>query len=366
MSYKIVTSFVLLMAVFGNKTVFADEQLRARNDAIIVRAIERMDGYDFKNDQHVTDAITRHMERVAGTQEYLDLAKKFRPSGMEKQLQHLILNGPSDNSKSQAAMLLLEAASGKSSLSELIHSKDVNASSSVARILGIVGNDSAHYLLIDAAENIDLSFEVRKQSILGLAKNGKGQNLILKSASENRLPADMRLLAGGLLTRSNNEAIKERAGRILPQPQTKDTAPSAPIDQLAAMKGTIDQGRKLFEGVGTCSNCHIVNRNGKEVGPDLSEIGSKLSREAMYIAILDPSAGISHNYENHSVLTNDGQVVNGLKISDTDQEIVIRTVDAIDKRIAKDEVELIKKSDKSKIQDEVTIPGLDQITSPVW
>ena len=134
---------------------------------------------------------------------------------------------------------------------------------------------------------------------------------------------------------------------MLPQPQQKNAAPIAPIDQLAGMKGNIDSGKKLFEGLATCSNCHIVNQRGKDVGPDLTEIGSKLSREAMYTAILDPSAGISHNYENYSVLTNDGQQINGLKISETDRELVIRTVEAIDRRIPKEEVELVKKSDKS-------------------
>ena len=164
---------------------------------------------------------------------------------------------------------------------------------------------------------------------------------------EQTLPADMRLLAGGMLARSNDVKIQERAKRLLPQPQMKDSAPLPPIDQLASLKGNIGAGKELFEGKATCSNCHIVNQLGKNVGPDLSEIGSKLSREAMYTAILDPSAGISHNYENFSVLTLDGQVIYGLKVSETDQVIVIRTADAVDRRIPKTEVDVVKKSDKS-------------------
>ncbi|MEC8474450.1 MAG: c-type cytochrome [Planctomycetota bacterium] len=164
---------------------------------------------------------------------------------------------------------------------------------------------------------------------------------------EQTLPADMRLLAGGMLARSNDVKIKQRAKRLLPQPQMKDSAPLPPIDQLASLKGNIGAGKELFVGKATCSNCHIVNQLGKNVGPDLSEIGSKLSREAMYTAILDPSAGISHNYENFSVLTLDGQVISGLKVSETDQVIVIRTADAVDRRIPKTEVDVVKKSDKS-------------------
>ena len=104
---------------------------------------------------------------------------------------------------------------------------------------------------------------------------------------------------------------------------------------------------KLFRSTATCANCHIVNKFGKNVGPDLSEIGDKLSREAMLTAILLPSAGISHNYENFSVLTEDGQVISGLKITETTDEVVIRTADAIDRKIDSDEIVQLKKSEKS-------------------
>ncbi len=327
--------------------VHADDNLRARNDAIIVRAIERMDGYDFRNDKHVAAALSRHLDRVAGTQEYLDLAKKFRPDGMEIQLMELVVLGPNDSAKSGAAELLLQTKNGAEMISALLHSEDQAKASKVCQTLGLLGNEPARSLLNKLVQSPGTSFETRKQALVGLAKNGVGQNTILQLVTDNQFPSEMRLLAGGLLSRSNNENIRERASRLLPQPQQKNAAPLAPIDQLAGMKGDIAAGKKLFEGVATCSNCHIINRIGKEVGPDLSEIGSKLSREAMYTAILDPSAGISHNYENFSVLTLDGQVISGLKVSDSDKEVVIRTAEAIDRRIPQDEIELVKKSEKS-------------------
>ena len=41
--------------------VVGDDPLRARNDAIIVRAIERMQGYDYSGNDHVQAAIARHI-----------------------------------------------------------------------------------------------------------------------------------------------------------------------------------------------------------------------------------------------------------------------------------------------------------------
>lgn len=337
--------FVLLSSFYisGN----ADDALRARNDAIIVRALERIDDHDLEGDVHAMAALNRHLDRVVGTQEYLTLVKKFKLAGREDELLGMIRNSNSDNLKTQAAELLLGKPNGKTYLSNLLRSEDSVTAKNSCRILGILGNDASRTLLLQTITNTQISFEVRQQAIVGLAKNGVGQNSVLKLAMEQTLPADMRLLAGGMLARSNDVKIQERAKRLLPQPQMKDSAPLPPIDQLASLKGNIGAGKELFEGKATCSNCHIVNQLGKNVGPDLSEIGSKLSREAMYTAILDPSAGISHNYENFSVLTLDGQVISGLKVSETDQVIVIRTADAVDRRIPKTEVDVVKKSDKS-------------------
>jgi putative heme-binding domain-containing protein len=71
----------------------------------------------------------------------------------------------------------------------------------------------------------------------------------------------------------------------------------------------------------------------------------------MFTSILDPSAGISHNFENYIVLTDSGQVFNGLLVSETPDEITLRTADAIDRKIPQDEIEQVKKSEKSIMPD---------------
>ena len=82
-----------------------------------------------------------------------------------------------------------------------------------------------------------------------------------------------------------------------------------------------------------------VAGSGKEVGPALTEIGSKLSKQALLESILFPSAGISHNYETYAVVLETGNVVTGLMVSKTDQEIVIKTQDAIVRKFALQEVD---------------------------
>ncbi|MEQ9069210.1 MAG: c-type cytochrome, partial [Gimesia chilikensis] len=120
---------------------------------------------------------------------------------------------------------------------------------------------------------------------------------------------------------------------------TRNNKPLPPINVLAGMKGDVVDGRVMFNTKGTCAKCHVVNGMGKEVGPDLSEIGKKLSREALFESILYPSAGISHNFEAYTVILVSGNVVNGLLVNKTDDAITIKDAEAIARTFKMDDVE---------------------------
>jgi putative heme-binding domain-containing protein len=87
-----------------------------------------------------------------------------------------------------------------------------------------------------------------------------------------------------------------------------------------------------------------VGGTGKDVGPNLSAIGAKLPAEALLVAILDPSAGISHNYETFIATTEDGRTVNGLLVSRSDDEVVIKDAAGVVHTLAAAEVEELTKS----------------------
>ena len=312
-----------------------------------------MHGYDYTGDGHVEAAIDRHLARNEGTAEYLKLIKRFRPEGMTAKLRLMLIGNVSDSVKVEAAGLLAQTENGPKLLRQLLNSDSVEDAAGVARILGLLGNGRSTNMLGEVVADAERPFEVRKHAVTGLARSKGGEQALLSLAQSKRLSADTRLLAGGLLARSRDAVVRKRAGELLPQPQLKNQKPLAPIDELASIKGDPIHGMQLFRGVATCANCHLVDKHGKEVGPDLSEIGSKLSREAMFTSILDPSAGISHNYENYIVLTASGQVINGLKVSETPDEVIIRTAEAIDRKISQQDIEQIKKSEKSIMPDNI-------------
>jgi putative heme-binding domain-containing protein len=123
--------------------------------------------------------------------------------------------------------------------------------------------------------------------------------------------------------------------------------PLPPIDVLAKKKGNVENGRKLYFGASTCSQCHMVGKEGQNVGPSLTEIGDKLTREAMYVSILSPSAGISHNYEAYSARNTDGEVVTGLLVSKTESGVTLKDAKGIERTIPASELEEFLKMEKS-------------------
>ncbi|MCA9053895.1 MAG: c-type cytochrome [Planctomycetaceae bacterium] len=85
------------------------------------------------------------------------------------------------------------------------------------------------------------------------------------------------------------------------------------LPSLAAMdplKADASRGRELFRAA-VCSRCHRVGTSGASIGPDLTGVGSRFSRQDILRSILDPSAVVAEIYRNVEVVTTDGRVLVG-------------------------------------------------------
>ncbi|HEV3120781.1 MAG TPA: HEAT repeat domain-containing protein, partial [Isosphaeraceae bacterium] len=109
-------------------------------------------------------------------------------------------------------------------------------------------------------------------------------------------------------------------------------------------KGKADRGRAVFldpKGIG-CIKCHAVAGQGGTVGPELSSVGAKYSRDELIASVLFPSARISSGYEATIVATTDGRVLTGLVKSDTPETLELADQAAQLVRIPKAEIDARK------------------------
>jgi len=79
---------------------------------------------------------------------------------------------------------------------------------------------------------------------------------------------------------------------------------------------------------GQCVRCHSIDGEGGTVGPDLSNIGNKLTREQIVQAMVEPSARLSPGYGTVKVTLKDGQTITGTLMEESKDELIIKTSDA--------------------------------------
>jgi putative heme-binding domain-containing protein len=85
----------------------------------------------------------------------------------------------------------------------------------------------------------------------------------------------------------------------------------ATVSPVANTTGDASQGETLFKR--NCSNCHIVNGAGGQLGPDLSRIGAARSRAALAAKIRGTSSSIRAGYEPVTLVTREGERIRGVR-----------------------------------------------------
>ncbi|EMI21797.1 membrane-bound dehydrogenase domain-containing protein [Rhodopirellula maiorica SM1] len=339
------TCFIVLAAACGLVVDAAAGQ--RESDQAVVESLLRLGpkGVELvRENPGVQAGVDRYLESHKGQRSYLNVVSKLELSGHADGLASF-LTPDIDGSLQAEAIRLLIRNGGLDVLAKVL-SKDDEAAVLVAGGLGLVNNKESRDLLKSLVIGRSSS-ALKIAATAGLGRAKTGQEFLLQLARNGDLPSECKFPAYNAMMTSANEAIRSEAEKLLkPEPTTTgETLP--PIRQLVRRRGDGKNGKLVFNGKGTCGNCHKVHGKGKEVGPDLSEIGSKLSREAMYVAILNPNAGISHNYEQYSILTVDGLVLNGLLVSETDNEITLKTAEGVERTTTQDDVEEFIKRDVS-------------------
>jgi putative heme-binding domain-containing protein len=111
--------------------------------------------------------------------------------------------------------------------------------------------------------------------------------------------------------------------------------------EILALTGDAERGKALFFGHSTmqCKTCHRIRDEGGRVGPDLTAIGKKLTREQVLESLAEPSKSIAHEYRTQLFETSDGRAFTGVIISKTEKEVLIRDAQDKETRIATDEIE---------------------------
>ncbi|MEX0867719.1 MAG: HEAT repeat domain-containing protein, partial [Pirellulales bacterium] len=321
---------------------FAAEGDQDRVAIVSQEALSRLPKLDLKKNPDQAAALNQALEGLKGTPQFVELVARFDMQTRYSDLLRLAQEH-SQQTLGVAAVKALLDKNQQELLAQSVAGDDHEAAMATLEALAAAADARAVDVLWPLVENKQADLERRRAAVRAAARSRDGAARLVGMAKQQQLDPALMAAAALPLSTSPYKELQADVTKLFPPPQAAAGASLPPLPELLKMKGNAAAGHEVYLKAGTCANCHKAGGEGKEVGPDLSEIGGKLSREALYESILFPSAGVSHNYETYAVILEDGTIHTGVLISQTDQEVKIKTAEAIELTFARGDIdELVK------------------------
>ena len=95
-----------------------------------------------------------------------------------------------------------------------------------------------------------------------------------------------------------------------------------------AANGDAARGEQVFRRESlNCQKCHAIGGAGGNVGPDMVSIGASAQPDYLLESLLEPNKKIKENYHSLILETDDGKIVTGIKLRETDTDLILRNAD---------------------------------------
>jgi putative heme-binding domain-containing protein len=350
---RLLVGIVIAVRIFATSIGAAEIPPEKLNT--LIGALTRLGPEKVNANPRLKDALGQVLAATKGTRQFVEIVQTFKLNDRNTNLLELAVANPNSDA-GVAAINVILANGGTELLQVALTGADAQRGARLATAIGNTLKGSTVPLLLPLLK-IGYDTALQKEAVRSLAKFKQGAEALLKLAASDAIPDTVRLTATMELNSVRWIDLKERAAKLLPLPQTQSGEAFPTIAELVGKSGNATRGKKIYarETV-ACNRCHQVNGDGIDFGPALSEIGSKLTKEALYESILAPSSGILMGYESWSIETTAGDEYYGLLISDTKDELAIKTVGGIVNRIKKSDIGFQRKSQLS------TMPtGLQQL-----
>ena len=220
--------------------------------------------------------------------------------------------------------------------------------------LSRVSHGGANRLLRSWIEKGNLKPQLEIQIVNAIGNDINGQRMLLKMLQSGKLRDHLTTSAAIKVAGSWDQNVRKEAPKFLAEVKSKRGKPLPTIKELLRKTGHVELGKEVF---GTyCASCHQVDGEGIVFGPDLSEIGDKLPKSALYNAIIYPSAGINFGYEGYLLTMKDETIYNGYIISETENQINLKVMGGVDQTIDRSQI-----VDQKAMENSLMTAGLHEV-----
>lgn len=330
----------------STSTITEEHDPQVDKDRTVVQALMRLPNVKLDSFPSAKDSLLRHLRRNAGSAEYFRLLRKFELRDLADSLITVSCSHQDESVRVEAVRMLLDWEETER-VRQVLHGEDSTSQVAMVTALGMSEHPKSMELVRPFVGSANVSPSMHRAAIMALGRHTDGANELADRIVAGEFTEDLHLTLANAIRQTRDQALWSRVVDHLQLPQASGQTQLPAIGELLEMSGDADRGAKVFRNEGTCIKCHQIGSEGKGVGPALSEIGGKLSREALFVSILDPAAAISFGFEAHIVHLHDGESLTGIVVSQTDEELTLRTAEAITRTIPRDEIEEVTRQNIS-------------------
>ena len=205
------------------------------------------------------------------------------------------------------------------------------------------GATQALAMLQHALTDNKQSTDLREAAASALAGTRPGSSWLLQLAEKKQLPEALRGGVARLMRNSPYPDLRNKALILFPPPAKINPKKLPSIAELVKLHGDAERGKKLLAASAKndmqCLKCHTIHGVGGHVGPDLSVIGKKASRQNLFESILYPSKAIADQYLQWKIDKVDGITISGLIVQETPTSITLRNANGKDVKIDKKDID---------------------------
>jgi putative heme-binding domain-containing protein len=221
--------------------------------------------------------------------------------------------------RTAATMLLRQ--NGRPMIMQLIKSGEDKDVLNMIMALRGVGTKESLAILEGLTFDKNAPLSIRREATAAIGGSYSGEDRVLVLLKEGKLPENLVASAVTGVSRAWRKSVRMEANAYLDSDDMEGNS-LPPMNELLSMSGNVDNGKNVFKT--NCAVCHQAGDMGMDFGPRLTEIGSKLSKEAQYISIIHPDAGISFGYEGFMIQMKDGSTLGGIISSQTETDIDLK------------------------------------------
>ncbi len=134
--------------------------------------------------------------------------------------------------------------------------------------------------------------------------------------------------------------------QVKPQQLTVPAKPESmkfTTEEVLALTGDSARGKQLG---GRCVMCHRIDAQGPDYGPNLRGFGQRQPPEVVARSIVHPSFDISHGYDGHTIELTNGDLIDGVVLSEGEL-IKVRSTGGVTQDVPKEMIKTRKPMDRS-------------------